>query len=37
MTKTENLVEVAENVEMNEKEKMTLILAHIPFIGFLVY
>lgn len=37
MTKTENLVEVAENVEMNEKEKMTLILAHIPFIWFLVY
>lgn len=37
ITKTENLIEVAENIEMNEKEKMTLILAHIPFIWFLVY
>lgn len=37
MTKTENLVEIEENLEMSEKDKLTLILAHIPFVWFFVY
>lgn len=37
LTRTKDLIELNEWIEMNEKDKMTLILAHIPFIWFIVY
>ncbi|MDD4151723.1 MAG: hypothetical protein PHR68_03855 [Candidatus Gracilibacteria bacterium] len=37
ITRTKDLIELNEGIEMNEKDKMTLILSHIPFIGFIVY
>jgi len=34
--KTDNLINIKWNIQLNEKDKLTIILSYIPFIGYIV-
>jgi hypothetical protein len=35
--KNENLIDINKDEKINEKDKLTILLSYIPFLGFLIF